>query len=171
MIVFTATNTDTKIAYLRGLFEHLGLNPEDLVFTLRPDRQGSDTKSSTGTTTEPESADAKPSSRYAALTKYLDEFDQAESLKPAVDSTAELREQFVRDFGEFSQPEAGAILGGVPVGDYIATKSPDQATEQEVLAVITQVLATAALLGQVFLHEKIQDGTLGLWLRRLQDLA
>lgn len=166
LIVFTASNTDSKIAFLRGLFDHLELDPEELVFTLRPSKKTAEQDPGQIADAHSEGDGGDPG-RYAAITKYKAEMDQAESLQGGAETTADLREQFAIDFTGYAVADALNILGGVPVGDYLARNAPQDATEEEVLAVITQLLAVDVLAGQGFLHGKIIDGTLGAWIGRL----
>lgn len=166
LIVFTANSTNSKMALLRSLFEHLEIDPDELVFTLRPSKNLSNSTDSSGGASgqRPKGAENK----FAPLTKYLDEFAQAEILKPDVDSTSALREQFSKDFQPYVHQDASKALDGIPIGDYLAATDPASASEDEALAVITQVLAASAMFGQGYLHGLIIDGTLGKWVRRLE---
>lgn len=168
LIVFTANSTDTKLAFLRGLFEHLELDPDELVFTLRPTKAVNSEDTDAADQRASEEQKANP---YLAITKYLDEFSQAETLQGSLESTADLRQQFAQDFKELSRPDAVEILGGMPVGDYLATHDAAQASEAEILATITQILAAADAFGQNYLHAMIVDGTLGRWVGQLAGRA
>lgn len=165
LIVFTAQNTDAKLALLRSLFDHLGIESDELIFTLRASKADSSENSSGRVNLDHEVQESK----FAALTKYVDQFEQAEALKPAFAETAEIRNQFIADFEPFALPEANDVLGGAPIGDYLATHGPDSASEERVRAVLTQVLTASQLLGQNYLHDKILDGTLSSWIKALEQ--
>ncbi|WP_175935669.1 DUF262 domain-containing protein [Corynebacterium sp. Marseille-P4321] len=168
LIVFTATNTDSKISFLRGLFDHLGIENDELVFTLRALKGAAITQADTQGSAEAD-GDERSANKYAPITKYLDEFDQAESLKGPLDSTMELRKQFAEDFAAFAPENPASLLGGTPIGDYLASRNPAEASEVEALAVISQILAAASVLGQGYTHNRIVDGTLSAWVLRLAE--
>lgn len=165
LIVFTAQNTDAKLALLRSVFDHLGIESDELVFTLRTNKADSSESDSGRVNPEHEVQDSK----FAALTKYVDQFEQAEAMKPAFAETAEIRKQFIADFEPFAVPEANDVLGDAPISDYLASHSPDNASEEQARAVLTQILAASQLLGQNYLHDKVLDGTLNSWISALEQ--
>lgn len=158
IIIFTAQNTDTKLAFLRGLFADLGLDSEELLFTLRPDRDSN-----------AEEAAAEASARpYASVTKYLEQLDEARALGEGFQATETLRERFQNDFTPFACENAAEILGHRPIFEVLENIDPNTVDTEFALAAITQLLAATAFAGQSFLHQKIIDGTLGAWVARLQ---
>lgn len=54
--------------------------------------------------------------KFSPITKYLDEFDQAETVKSEPESTSDLREQFAKDFDPFVYQDASKALGNLPIG-------------------------------------------------------
>ena len=163
LIVFTATSTNAKMTLLRALFEHIGLDSDELVFTLRPTKNGKASNSQAEDSPTP-----APKNKYSPITKYIDEFAEAESLRSDADSTAELRNQFADDFEPFKHPDAATVLKNAPLPEYLATHKPEDVSSEEVLAVITQILTVSTLMGHDFLHGLIVDGTLGRWVRQLE---
>lgn len=165
LIVFTANNTDSKLGFLRALFEHLDIDPEELVFSLRPGKGDvADADDAPGAVEE--QSEDKPES-YVKVTKYLAEFEEAVTLKSSLESTVELREQFAKDFAQFAREDAAAVLERKPIFDFVAAANPEEASEAVVLAVITQILAAGRMVGQGYVHQVIVDGTLGEWVKQL----
>lgn len=168
LIVLTASNTDSKISFLRGLFENLEIDPEELVFTLRPTK--ADTAESTSADTEtPAANEERSENQYGALTKYLDQLNEAASLQGSIESTAELRKQFAQDAAAFTLLNAHDVLGGEGVGDVAATRNPEGATLEETLAVITELASQAKLIGHGYYHGLVVDGTFSKWVERLRQ--
>lgn len=165
LMVFTANDTNSKLNYLRGLFDHLGIDPDELVFTLRVPKDASESGSGTSNSDGPNEED-KPS-KYAALTKYLDELDESAELRQPQSDTEDLRKQFREDFAPFKQTEWRKALHDEAIIDYLSDKSPGDATEEEILAVISGILEN----GRAYLHEKIIDNTLGGWIRELDKFV
>lgn len=165
LIVFTANNTDTKLTFLRNLFDYLDIDPEELVFSLRPGK--GDVAPAEAVEQNVEEAEKPQPATYAAVTKYQAELNEAATLKSPVESTAELREQFAQDFSPYARDDASAVLGNAPIFDFIASADPSQASEEVVLAAITQILSAGAIVGQGYVHQVIVDGTLGEWVKQL----
>lgn len=168
LIVFTASSTDAKIGFLRALFEKLSLNPDELIFSLRPEKGEAQAQQNAGLGPNSEGTEGeKASGKFSPITKYQAQFEEAATLKSGFEDTASLREQFIKDFEAFAREDASAILGNKPVGDFLATTRPIEASTNEALAVVTQILAASSMFGQSYLHERIVDGTLGAWTQRL----
>lgn len=152
------------MVFLRALFEKLELNPDELVFSLRPTKDDEPAEPNASSPNHGEhSHELGSENEFAPITKYQAQLEEAAALKSPIDETTDLREQFVKDFDQFALVDAVAVLGNTPVGDFIAAKEPSDASTSEVLAVITQIINASAMLGQNYLHERIVDGTLGAW--------
>lgn len=168
LIVLTGSSTEEKMVFLRALFEKLELNPDELVFSLRPTKDDERAELDAPSSNNGEhSHELGAENEFAPITKYQAQLEEAASLKSPIDQTAGLREQFVKDFDQFALVDAVAVLGNTPVGDFIAAKEPSDTSTSEVLAVITQIINASAMLGQNYLHERIVDGTLAAWTGQL----
>lgn len=169
LIVFTASSTDDKMSFLRALFEKLALDPDELIFSMRPTKGEEQEQASDGSSSHTAAAnDDEADGEFAPIIKYQAQLEEATTLKSEFEATAGLREQFVKDFEQFAREDAEAILGNTPVGDFLAVKKPTEASTNEVLAVITQMLAASAVLGQSYLHNLIVNGTLSVWVGQLK---
>lgn len=170
LIVFTASSTDDKMGFLRALFEKLALDPDELIFSLRPakgEEQWQQINDRPGNTMTAQ--DGELGGEFAPIIKYQAQLEEAATLKSDFETTADLREQFKKDFEQFTREDAAPILGNTPVGDFLAAKNPSDASKDEVLAVITQVLAASAMFGQKYFHDLIVDGTIGAWTNQLKN--
>ncbi|MHA2788874.1 DUF262 domain-containing protein [Corynebacterium sp. S7] len=155
------TDTNQKIGLLRRLFERLGLDPEDLIFTLRPtssDQTGDDSG---------EGDDASYRGKYAALTKFSDAVAEAAALQLAPEDTAQLREEFKNEFEALKRENALDDLQGRSVAEFTSQVSISEMTPEQVLAVITLLFATESMVGQGVVHNAIVSGEMSQYLDRL----
>ena len=162
--VWVNTDTNTKIALLRRVFAALDLDPEDLIFTLRPTAEEA--------AGEPaDSSDAEVTGAYAALTKFSDGVAEAEALKSSAETTADLRAEFAGEFEEFKRDNWMQDLGGQPLAAFTTATPVDQMTAEQVLAVISGMFAMETMFGPGTVHQSIIDGSMSDFLRRLEELG
>ncbi|MGO2058636.1 MAG: DUF262 domain-containing protein [Candidatus Corynebacterium faecigallinarum] len=162
--VWVNTDTNTKIALLRRVFAALDLDPEDLIFTLRPTAEEA--------AGEPaDSSDAEVTGAYAALTKFSDGVAEAEALKSSAETTADLRTEFSGEFTEFQRDTWMQDLGGQPLASFTAATPGDQMTAEQVLAVISGLFAMESMFGAGAVHQSIIDGSMSGYLDRLAELG
>ncbi|MGO2862079.1 MAG: DUF262 domain-containing protein [Brevibacterium sp.] len=157
--VWVSNSTDTKIGLFRRIFDHLDLDTEDLIFTLRPDR----TPHSNAT------VEVEKSGPYASLTKFKDAIDEAAALQADESDTVALREEFASEFAPLRREAWTHDIGNLPLPAFIATHPADTLTSEEVLAVITGLFAAEQMFGPGAIHRAIMDGTLQSCLRRLSQ--
>ena len=146
-------NTSAKIWFLRALFEHLDLNTEDLVFTFPASKtdpaEGIDDQNN-----------ETPVGKYAELTKFFDQLVEARELTDAPENTESLREEFIKDFEEFSTTNPEALFDGKEFDSFISTTVPSEMNDAQVLAVLTQHIKVSQMLGGSYFHQKIKDGSM-----------
>lgn len=157
-------NTSAKIWFLRALFEHLDLNTEDLVFTFPASKtdpaEGIDDQNN-----------ETPVGKYAELTKFFDQLVEARELTDAPENTESLREEFIKDFEEFSTTNPEALFDGKEFDSFISTTVPSEMNDAQVLAVLTQHIKVSQMLGGSYFHQKIKDGSMAELVHRLRDFA
>ena len=156
LTVVTATPTRAKLAVLRKLFDHLDLDTNDLVFTLR----------NIGTDNLDEEADAE--GRYAELTKYLPEMEQVTSAAVPEEETHRLREGFTTAFALFAIPNPQAALPGKKLPDLENADFVNSAGPHDILAATSLMLHLDAMIPGQF-HRLIVTGTLVRWLTVLKS--
>lgn len=162
LVAAPGSGTNDKAVFLRKLFAHLGLDTEDLVFTLRPGRRG-------GGRVEDDAAEA--GGRFADLVKFGAEFDEAASQEMDFDSTAPIRREFRSTFRPFAREDATGDLKPGKLKDFEAPEAIRAATEVQVLAALTLILRMADDFDEEAFHERIRNGTASAWLRRLEELG
>lgn len=159
--VYVNSGTTTKISLLRRIFDHLDLDTDDLVFTLRPNHGDVDTDNSAA------EAPGTPDSPYTALTKFLDRFDEATAGTLDLDDTTELRDEFAAALTPFRRENPLTDLGGQSAEEFIRHTPPDKMTTEQILALITLPVSMATMMGPSVLHTAITSGELSTHLRHL----
>ena len=163
--VWLGNNTNTKVGMLRRVFAALDLDPEELIFTLRPDKN---TGSSSEGTEETAVASA---GRYSSLTKFSDAVAEAEVLKSSPEATADLRTEFAGEFEEFKRDNWMQDLDGQPLAAFTTATPVDQMTAEQILSVISGMFAMETMFGPGAVHQSIIDGSMADYLRRLEELG
>lgn len=162
--VWVNTSTTAKTALLRRIFAALNLDTEDLIFTLRP--RTNDTTKTPDTDVAPEH-----NGTYAELTKFLDAVTEANALSSSMDTTADLRDEMAREFDPWRRESWMQDLGGQPLGVFTAATPVAEMTADQILAVITGLFASEAMLGPGAVHQSIIDGSMVDYLTRLDALG
>lgn len=160
LAVHTSSSTDAKMRLIRSLFEHLELDPEDLVFTFRPEKSDADSPN--------EQVDASP---FSPLTKFIDRFDELIGQSVTPEDTLELREEFLRDFDPFQRDEPARDLDGRTLPDFEKPEVVSDCDAEQILAALTTTLQATRIFDPLALHSKITSGVASLWLRRLHQLS
>ncbi|MGP5614609.1 DUF262 domain-containing protein [Corynebacterium variabile] len=173
--VWVNNDTNTKVTLLRRVFEALHLDPEELIFTLRPSKDAAASGMSGGSLSGGDDGgkndDGGSTGRYAALTKFRAEMDEDAELKPEPSGTADLRTEFSGEFTEFRRDSWMQDLGGQPLASFTAATPVDQMTAEQVLAVISGLFAMESMFGAGALHQSIIDGSMSGYLDRLAELG
>lgn len=165
--VWVNTSTADKISLLRRVFSVLNLDPEDLVFTLRPVK---DAEAQAGTAEDNDSFD-EAVSPYASLTKFSDAIAEAKSLRADTSSTENLRAEFTAEFSPFRRDTWRQELGGKPLSAFTSSIPVEKMTAEQVLSVISGILEMEAIFAPGTLQQAIVDGSLSSYLNRLDDLS
>lgn len=169
--VWVNTDTQTKIALLRRIFAALGLDPEELVFTLRPTKDGDGPGTVSGGDAGNAAADGADTGAYAALTKFRDAVAEAAALHPDDTATADLRAEFAGEFAPFRRESWMADLGGQNLTAFTTATPINDMTAEQVLAVISGLFVTEQFIGPGAVHQSIIDGSMGSYLARLAELG
>src|SRR5699024_8487010 len=114
-------NTDTKIGLFRRIFDHLDLDPEELVFTLRPHK----------TTSKDEEAIEDRPNAFASLTKFRDAVTEVAALQPDASGTANLREEFAAEFEPFKRESWMQDIGEEPLAAFLSATTIDTMAPEE----------------------------------------
>lgn len=156
--VVVSSSTWSKMKELRRIFEFLGLDTEELVFTLR--RTKSDD--------EAEEAVADVESPYGDLVAFKELIDD-EFANPDIspEDSESLRSQFVDAFQAYRPANPGAALGG---NDLPSLKTADglvDVSKEQVLAAIALTIDTPAFYAPNALHDSMAAGEVSRWLEHL----
>lgn len=158
LAVFTSNNTNTKMRFLRNLFEELDIDPEDLVFTLRPTKDTSD------------KVEEKPETPHSPVLKFLPRFEELAAQNVTPEDTKSLREEFREAFAGFASKDALHDLKGKPLTEYSDTAVIAEADAEQIIAAITATIQMTTMFDPLAVHQRIADGTMTNWLRRIEEL-
>ncbi|WP_314034813.1 DUF262 domain-containing protein [Dietzia sp. CH92] len=161
LAVYTSSSTDAKIRLLRALFDDLDIDPEELVFTFRPD------KNEEAENLE-ETANLSP---FAPLTKFADRFDELCSQTVTPEDTAEIRVEFVRDFAPFQCDDPVKAMCGKMLPEFENPHVVGNASTNQVLAAISATIQASQFFDPLAFHNKIASGVASLWLWRLVEIS
>lgn len=127
----------------------------------------------TSTTAKTPDTDVAPehNGTYAELTKFLDAVTEANALSSSMDTTADLRDEMAREFDPWRRESWMQDLGGQPLGVFTAATPVAEMTADQILAVITGLFASEAMLGPGAVHQSIIDGSMVDYLTRLDALG
>lgn len=154
------TSTQTKLILLRNLFHHLGISTSELVFTLRP-------TSVENTADDVQEEAEEQASAYGPITKFVDEFDEYTGSTAPVEDTFDLRTEFAKNFDPFSVANPVAALG-MAAGAFASNEDfMRDASEEQLLSLISAKLIEDLQFNPGALHQAIVDGSLTTWLRAL----
>ena len=162
LAVSVASSTNAKVRGLRQLFQQLDLDPEDLVFRLRPARSDD----GSGPNSE-EAGEGAADSRYAPLLKFGPRFDEVAGTAATLDNTAELRREFRSAATPFAIADAKTALGSKRLADLTADVLTTSSVES-VLAAIQLTLHAEEVFDDAALHVAILDGRATAWVERLR---
>lgn len=159
LAVFTSSSTDSKMRLIRALFDHLDIDPEELVFTFRPEKSDAETPN-----------EEEEMSPFSPLIKFVDRFDELIGQSATPDDTAELRDEFRRDFAPFQRNEPAKDMDGRTLPDFEKPEIVADCSAEQILAAITTTIQATQIYDPLALHNKITSGVAALWLRRLHEL-
>ncbi|NIL84128.1 hypothetical protein RhoFasGS6_01492 [Rhodococcus fascians] len=153
LTVVTATSTRAKLAVLRKLFDHLDVDTDDLIFTLR------------NTELAEVEDETTASSPYSELIKFLPKMEELASTAVTEEDTRHLRDEFTQAFAAFAVGDPQAALPGknlthLESADFIAAASTD-----DILAAVSMMLQIETMMPQF--HRLIAAGTTLQWLTTL----
>ncbi|GAB2660856.1 DUF262 domain-containing protein [Prescottella soli] len=150
LTVMTANSTRSKLAVLRKLFNHLDVDTDDLVFTLR----NTETVASEETVDEP--------GPFAELTKFLPSMAELSSGAATVEDTRDLRDEFTKAFARFTVANPQAALPGRNLPDLETDGFIENATAEDILTALSMMFQVEGMMPQF--HRLIASGTVLRWL-------
>lgn len=154
--VTVSNPTNEKMNILRALFNHLEIDTDDLVFTLRP-QQGE----------EPETADQNP---YAELIKFAPQLESLEGTDATESDIAELRTEFGKVFVSFEVEDWLEITGGRQYEQLAESSTVAELSVEEALAAIMMIKVIESMAPGLFLRT-VTEGALARWLNRIAELT
>lgn len=157
LTVMTANSTRSKLASLRKLFNHLDLDTDDLVFTLR-----------NNDTAEPEDTVDEPGP-FAELTKFLPRMEELASSAATAEDTRDLRDEFTTAFANFIVANPQASLPGKNLPDLETAAFIETATAEDILAALSMMFQVESIMPQF--HRLIAAGTVVQWLTALTSTS
>ncbi len=153
LTLMTANSTRSKLSTLRKLFNHLEIDTDDLVFTLR----------NTETTDLEETVDEP--GPYAELTKFLPSMVELSSTVATDEDSRDLRAEFTKAFAKFTVANPQAALPGKNLPDLETEGFIEKATAEEILAALSMMFQVESMMPQF--HRLITSGTVVRWLTAL----
>ncbi|WP_137726482.1 DUF262 domain-containing protein [Prescottella subtropica] len=150
LTLMTANSTRAKLAGLRKLFNHLDIDTDDLVFTLR----NTETAEFEETVDEP--------GPFAELTKFLPRMEELSSAATTVEDTRDLRDEFTQAFIGFTVANPQTALPGKNLPDLETAGFIEKATADDILAGLSMMFQVEGMMPQF--HRLIASGTVVRWL-------
>lgn len=148
--------TNDKMNILRGLFHHLGVDTDELVFTLRPHQE--------------EESEATEQNPYAELIKFAPQFEALEGTEATEDDIAELRAEFGKVFGNFEVNDWQAVTDGRDYATLSDASAVSELSVEEALAAIMMIKVIESMAPGIFLRA-VTEGGLARWLNRIAELT
>lgn len=146
-----------KQVVVRQLFDFLGLDPDDIVLTLRASSND-----------QREDGEDTGESRYAELTKFLDPLDDVRGEDPDTGEVTQLGKEFAQAFAPFPLNNSLEILGQLPHAYAADEEKMRSAGERELRALMSGVVAlTENGMQPLALSSAIAGGDLAAWIRKL----
>lgn len=161
LYVNTSNNTSDKVRELRRLMGYLGLDTEDLVFTLRREKAES---------TE-ETRVNEQSSPMADLLLFREIVEEMATQNMTPADTESLRHQFATAFAALRPSDPVAALGEKDLLSLRTAAGAADATSDQILAAIALTMDTPAIYAPHAFHDSMVAGEVSLWLERLEEMA
>lgn len=159
--VNVACDTEQKIAWLRALFKYLNLDPDDLVFALRPINAHKGVAEDYA-----ESEDWQ--SPYAELTKYVDVLKELQEVQNENDGFNQLYKDFTDTFLAFDFDLATTEYANSTFDILAHVSDMDEVSDTHALAVIAMIVKMSEMMGQSFFNQQVIQGELLKWIMVLQ---
>lgn len=165
LAVEVRTSTRTKVDLLRRLFDHLEIDTDELTLTLRP------------LATIHESEDEVENEPYSSLTKFLPLLDEAQALDSNSENMTNLHHQLVEELTSIEiHDDTGELFA--PSRLVNEDTQIDSLSDIECKKALLEVGNKAKVLLSIdtkfaseYLHERIKNGNLMNWIRRLETLS
>lgn len=150
LTLMTASSTRSKLAALRKLFNHLDIDTDDLVFTLR------------NTETADLDEVAQEPGPYAELTKFLPSMLELSSTAVTDEETRDLRTEFTASFAGFTVANPQSALPGKNLPNLETDGFIEAATADDIIAALSMMFQVEVMMPQF--HRLIASGTVARWL-------
>lgn len=151
------TSTSSKTAMLRRVFDHLHLDPEELIITLgRADEK-----------VENRIEVPFENSPYGELIKFLQPLESLVGLNSTLEDTSDLRAEFRVVIESFKIDSFLSVLGQKPAKFAADPVKMNHATAEQVIALCSSKVFEEERLDPEAVADAISDGTLATWIRAL----
>lgn len=151
LAAWTANSTRSKLAMLRKLFDHLDIETDDLMITLRNNE------------TEGQDPTDDGQNAYVELTKFLPGLQELAADSVSDEDTRPIRDEFADAFTEFRVADPYAALPAKNLPDVESPDFIEAATPKEILAAVSLLLQVERLMPGQF-HRIVTTGTMTRWL-------
>ncbi|MEZ2121424.1 DUF262 domain-containing protein [Corynebacterium sp. CCM 9203] len=154
------SNTESKISFLRSLFEHLDLDQDDLVFSLRSLKDEVENKH-------------KDHNRFRELLVFLPRFEEVGNNSAREEDFSALLEQFSGKMLQLNLvvQDPREVIHPKRLYDYYSSEIVANSGEEEILAVICLMLNVSHLTGGAEFEQVIRSGVISMWLKRLETFG
>lgn len=151
LAVWTANSTRSKLAMLRKLFDHLDIETDELMITLR------------NSETEGHELADDSQNAYVELTKFLPGLQELAAVSVSEEETRPIRDEFAGAFTEFRIADPYAALPGKSLPDVESPEFIAAASPEDTIAAMSLLLQVEPLMPGQF-HRVITTGTMTSWL-------
>ena len=152
------TSTQHKVRVLRNVFDHLSIDPEDLVFRF-----------ARGASDEPEIEDdeATKVDRYASLTSFIGAINELTMRDADPEAFAALANELRTALSEYPGEDYLEVLGG-PAATFASEENRlAEASEEQLIALLKAKVDEDQLFNPGVLEETLQNGSARTWLELL----
>ncbi|WP_347004347.1 DUF262 domain-containing protein [Corynebacterium striatum] len=156
--VVLSTSTDQKISFLRRLFDHLQLDTNEVILTLRK------------TAGESQRNEEEAESTYSALTVFKSMADDFCSQNVTPEDTQQFENQFAEALEKFRPDEPAAVLGTKPLSELETAEGIAAASAEEIIAAICLTYDKPPVYFPNAMFHAIADGHMSKWLARIEDI-
>lgn len=162
LFVYASTSTREKCRQLRILFDFLGEDPEELTLMFPADEnQLSENVHETDAVEQCED-------KYLDLKKFIAVFEpRAEEVSASPEDNIGLVRQFTEAMEPYMVRDVKSVLGTLPAAFARSHESVENASEDQILGLLTAKVKENQNMDPDALHDLIMDGTLVGWLRKL----
>lgn len=152
----TSNQTNDKLTILRGIFDALNLETDDLVFTLRKDEKTAESEQAPG--------------RYDSVVKFLPQFEDWAGTEVEEDDVKDVRRELWEALKELGAGNPQEAADGRTFNELSDPDVIQSLIAEEVLAAFVMLRQIEGYMPGQFL-QAVKRGTISNWLQRLEQLG